>query len=392
MPNKLPLVLVLALLVPLDTWARIKLITLPVRERVEIQLDHATATLVEEERYVPLLAGGNQVDFAWANTSIDPDSIVFRVLEPAGQAVQVLSVSYPPNEQALVWHISAQQAGAARVRISYVLNNLDKNFSYRALTAADEKNLQLAVDMKIDNRANEQFNDAQIWAGIAQPMQTDIGIKQSKKLRLAHFQAVPVNKIYTANLQEYGYLHAAQKKLRIPMHYVLHNDTQHGLGQFALPTGKARIFQQDSQGSSAFIGEDWSDFTALDDKLKLYLGTAQDVVVKRSIAKSEAQRVAGNLFNHTAVIKYEVENFKTAAVTLDIVENLRAVRNELRGYSDRDVEWELLPETRLPANYDEEQSSFEELLFHVPLVARAEDGKAVAQVFELAVLFKNEWR
>ena len=33
--------------------ARVKLITLPVRERVEIQLDNASATLVEEERVVP---------------------------------------------------------------------------------------------------------------------------------------------------------------------------------------------------------------------------------------------------------------------------------------------------------------------------------------------------
>ena len=38
-------------------WARIKLITLPVRERVEIQLDNPNATLVEEERIVPLPAG-----------------------------------------------------------------------------------------------------------------------------------------------------------------------------------------------------------------------------------------------------------------------------------------------------------------------------------------------
>ena len=44
--------------------ARIKLITLPVRERVEVQLDHEQATLVEEERIVPLVKGENQVDFS----------------------------------------------------------------------------------------------------------------------------------------------------------------------------------------------------------------------------------------------------------------------------------------------------------------------------------------
>jgi hypothetical protein len=86
----------LILLIASTAFARIKLITLPVRERVEIQLDHPYATLVEEERIVPLVKGENQVDFSWANTQIDPNTIVFRVIAPAGDKpidVKVLSVS-----------------------------------------------------------------------------------------------------------------------------------------------------------------------------------------------------------------------------------------------------------------------------------------------------------
>ena len=70
----------MVLALPSTALARIKLITLPVRERVEIQLDNPNATLVEEERIVPLVRGVNQVDFSWANTQIDPGTIVFRVL------------------------------------------------------------------------------------------------------------------------------------------------------------------------------------------------------------------------------------------------------------------------------------------------------------------------
>ncbi len=375
---------------PLDSFARIKLTTLPVRERVEIQLDHETTTLVEEERYVPLLRGDNQIDFAWANTSIDPDSIVFRVLEPAGDAVQVLSVSYPPNEQALVWHISAQKTAAARVRISYVLNHLSKSFSHRALTATDEQSLQWTTDVRVDNQANEAFENAQVWTGIGAPTKIDIGLNQSQQWHLTQVQSVPVEKTYTADVQTYGYLKEAQKKLSIPMHYVLHNKRDHQLGDFALPYGKVRIFQKDSQGGSAFIGEDWGAFTPLDGKLKLFLGTAQDVVVKRHIAQSEQQRVAGRLFNHKLVIKYDIENFKTQAVTLDIVENLREVRNMARGYTDRDVEWVLLDETTL-GKPDAEAGDFEQLVFHLPLPPRTEDGQAKKQTVELAVLFKNEW-
>lgn len=62
--------------------ARIKLITLPVRERVEIQLGNPNATLVEEERILPLVKGVNQVDFSWANTQIDPNA---RPGDPQGE-------------------------------------------------------------------------------------------------------------------------------------------------------------------------------------------------------------------------------------------------------------------------------------------------------------------
>ena len=138
--------------------ARVKLITLPVRERVEIQLDNPNATLVEEERIVPLVKGENQVDFSWANTQIDPNTIVFRVLGPVGQAaldVKVLSVSYPPNEAALVWTVGASDSGSARVRISYLLGNLTKSFNYRAVASHDEKTLLLSEYMRLQNLANE---------------------------------------------------------------------------------------------------------------------------------------------------------------------------------------------------------------------------------------------
>src|SRR5215208_4448708 len=92
--------------------ARVKLITLPVRERMEIQLDNPSATLVEEERVVPLVKGDNQVDFSWANTQIDPNTIVFRLIGPAAGKlldVKVLSVGYAPNEATLVWAVSASE-------------------------------------------------------------------------------------------------------------------------------------------------------------------------------------------------------------------------------------------------------------------------------------------
>jgi hypothetical protein len=77
-------------------------------------------------------------------------------------------------------------------------------------------------------------------------------------------------------------------------------------------------------------------------------------------------------------------------VTLDVGENLRHVRNEVRGDTGRDVEWTLGRQTDLGAS-DPEKSTFEKLLFHVDLPARDKDGKAQKVVKKLHVIIKNEW-
>lgn len=403
----------------LATWpqvalARIKLITLPVRERVEIQLDNPGATLVEEERIVPLVRGVNQVDFSWANTQIDPGTIVFRVIGPqAGPAaepdkkapapakpapaqakpmdVNVLSVSYPPNEAALVWQVSASDSGSARVRISYLLGNLTKSFNYRAVTAHDEKALVLSQYIRIQNLANESFGSTGLWAGFGPRFLKPIGLNETKEMLVEKFQQVPVRKTYTADPVQFGYLDRPQNKLLVPMHYVLKNDKANHLGSAALQYGKVRIFQEDGRGGTAFIGEDWGKFTPLDDEMRLYVGTAQDVVVKRTIDRRDQDRVAGNLYTRQIVLKFEIENFKDQAVVLDVSENVRQVRNELFGDNGREVQWVLGPETTFEGKPDPEKSTFEQVLFHTSLPARGADGKATLIVKKLHLVLKNEW-
>jgi hypothetical protein len=380
-----------------ECQARVKLITLPVRERVEIQLDNPGATLVEEERIVPLVKGDNQVDFSWANTQIDPNTIVFRVLSAEGAPAvdaKVLSVSYPPGEAALVWAVGASESGSARVRISYLLGNLTKSFNYRAVASHDETTLELSQYLRLQNFANEQFDGAGVWAGFGPRFSKPIGINETKEMLLEKFVRVPVEKRYTCDPEEYDYLDRGQNKLRVPMHYVLKNDKEHGLGAAALPFGKVRIFIKGAaaadEGSTTFLGEDWGKFTPKDDEMRLYLGVAQDVVVKRTIEKHEVKRVTGNLFDHEVIIKYEIENFKKQPVTLDLVERPRHVRSEMRGDNGRDVQWELGPQTTL-GDADPERSQFDQLTFHVELPAADSAGKADKQVHKLHLVLKNEW-
>jgi hypothetical protein len=378
--------------------ARVKLITLPVRERVEIQLDHANATLVEEERIVPLVKGENQVDFSWANTQIDPNTIVFRVVAPVGGQrleVKVLAVNYPPNEPALIWNVSASDSGAARVRISYLLGNLTKSFNYRALASNDEKSLQLSQYLRLQNLANEEFGSTGLWAGFGQRFLKPIGINETREMLMEKYANVPIKKTYSCNPQEFGYLDQPQFKLRVPMHYVVKNDKASHMGLAPLPFGKVRIFiegsGEEAQAASAFLGEDWGTFTPKDDEMRLYLGVAQDIVVKRTIAKNETTRVTGNLFNQDVTLKYEIENFKKQPVTLQVIESLTHVRSEIGRNAQRDVEWVVLPETTFTNPSDPERSNFEKICYPVELPAANAEGKAEKVTHTLNLRFKNEW-
>jgi hypothetical protein len=378
-----------------DADARVKLITLPVRERVEIQLDNAHATLVEEERIVPLVEGENQVDFSWANTQIDPNTIVFRVIAPVGdEPFDVVAVSYPPGESALVWTVGASASGSARVRISYLLGNLGKSFNYRAVAANNERTLSLAQYMRLQNFANEEFGSTGLWAGFGERLLKPVGLNETKEILIERFRDVPIRKTYTCNPQEFDYLDRPQNKLRVPMHYVLTNDADHGLGVAALPYGKVRIFiegaGENGAANTAFLGEDWGQFTPKDDEMRLYLGVAQDIVVRRTIDRNEAKRIAGNLYDHEVVIQYEIENFKDQPVTLDVVESLPYVRSEVRGDPGRDVEWQLGGETTFEGKPDPERTTFDKLTYHVELPA-AQDGNAEKLTHKLHLILKNEW-
>ena len=392
-------------------WARIKLTTLPVRERVEIQLDNVQATLVEEERVVTLLKGTNHIDFSWSNTAIDKGTIQFRVVEmplrnkakddpaslvrPDGKVeqIRVINVAYPPNENALVWEVYADQPFAARVRISYLVSNLRQSFNYRAVAENDESTLTLRNYLRLDNFSGEEFGTSGIWAGFGKDfLRYDVGLNEAKEMLLWKFDTVPIKKTFTFDWWAGQRVPDEPEQRYVEMRYVLMNDKKHGMGLWPLQFGKARIYQKDGHGGEAFIGEDWGKFTPIDDEMKLYLGLARDVVVKRKVVKNIRQPVKGNLFHQEVTLRYTIENFKKTAVTLDIHEDMNRVRDEFCGAKDRDPEWEILKEDTSLAKDQIERKDVRNVELHIPLEAAPkgeEKVKAVAVTVHL--VFRNEW-
>jgi len=387
--------------------ARIKLATLPARERVEIQLENENATLVEEERIVTLLKGTNHIDFSWTNTQIDKWTILFRPLAVA-DTVRVINQSYPPGENALVWEVFADKAGPVKVRISYIIGNLRRSFSYRATAEPDEKTLTLRNYMKVQNFSGEEFGVSSVYAGFAGVFQKEMGLAESKEMLVAKFDTVPIKKKFVFNWRTGQVVPDEPNQRYVTMHYVLKNEKPQGaaapakgeaptiLGTYPLPFGKVRIFlkkvEADKSVNEAFMGEDWGQFTPIDDEMKLFLGLARDVKVERTVKKNERTDIHGNLFNQEVIVQYKMQNFKKEACTLDIEEDMNELRNEFcGGPKDHEASWELLGQTTDKTRV--ERKSAQKIEIHVPLAAGPKEGdkKPDEVIFLLHVLFKSEW-
>lgn len=379
-----------------NSYARIKLITLPVREHVEIQLENEHTTIIEEERIVPLRKGNNDIDFSWHNTSIRPETIVFRVLEDdSSLTTNVLSVSYPPNESALTWTVSASHNGSARVRITYAIERLDKEYHYIARADQDESKMDLMQYIRVNNQSGESFHDASMNTGSGKSVILPMGLDETQEFLNQSYSAVAIDKTYTVSASELGYRNRAQDKLNVFMHYQLHNDKAHNLGEQSLAPGKFRIYQQDKKGTAVFVGEDWGKYIAREDETSLFIGQARDIVVKRTIERQKRQRINGNLYNIDAVVKYEIENFKDKPVKLIIEESIVHLRNEVfsssHSYKEGNIEWEIGDDTSFANKPLKKRTSSQKIAYQITLPARTGANKLVKLEKKLNINFKNEW-
>jgi hypothetical protein len=91
-----------------------------------------------------------------------------------------------------------------------------------------------------------------------------------------------------------------------------------GLG-LPLPAGKVRIYKEDQGGAQEFAGEDQIDHTPRDEKVRLSVGKAFDVVAERK--QTDFRRLSDRV-TETA-FEIAVRNRKREAVTVTVVEHPR---------------------------------------------------------------------
>ena len=309
--------------------ARIKLVALPERADTVIRLDNPQWTLIEEERVLTLQQGLNKVDFSWKSVSIDSDSIRLRALDHP-DVVKLLNVSYPPGEAALVWEIACDKNYAETVRISYLLRNIDRLITYKAIADKAETVVDLTSFLVLRNFSGEDFDRAKVLLDYGEAFEQGIDHEMTKQLLFLKKPKVPITKVWTFDAAKLPWdpEELENRNVGIPVSYRIVNDAKSGLGKFALWGGKARLFQDDGSESTIFLGEDVTGQVPIGEKTELYIGDSRDIVVtQRQMKKEDKDRLKNDngrvvLKSSDEIITAKIENFKDSPAVLTMIEHI----------------------------------------------------------------------
>ena len=95
----------------------------------------------------------------------------------------------------------------------------------------------------------------------------------------------------------------------------IQNKKENNLG-IPLPKGIVRVYKRDSEGSLQFVGEDSIDHTPKDEKVRIMLGDAFDVVGTRK--QTDWKKIAKNIYE--ASFEVSLRNHKKEDVTIKVLE------------------------------------------------------------------------
>lgn len=310
-----------------NAFARIKLVALPERAASIVRLDNPHFTLVEEERDLLLQKGANQIDFSWKAVAIDPDSIRLAVLEPKG--VNLISVSYPPNEAALVWQLYTPNACTARCRISYLLSNIDRLVTYEGVAEKDESKIDMNSYVVLRNFSGEDFVNTKVQLDYGESFTKSVENEETKRMLFLAKSGLPIEKTWKWDSAVKAWEpQKEQQNVGIPVYYTIWNTKEKGLGENALWGGKARVFQKDGHGSTIFLGEDQESLTPVGEKMEVYIGDSRDIVVTQRWQTREQINLKRNVDN--AIVLYDmherieakIENFKDSPAVLIVTQHI----------------------------------------------------------------------
>lgn len=304
----------------------------------------------------------------------------------------------------LVWELDSTKGGKQDIEVTYLTNGINWKADYTAVLADNEKTLDLNGWVTLDNRSGASYRQAKvkliagdihrvpaegyvveekaIYAPTAMPapqvterpffeyhlyeVQRPVTIKdqQTKQIEFVTGNGIPVDKFFVydgAQMQFWGYYQpmtdpsygtSTNKKVMVMLEFK--NGEKEGLG-IPLPAGTVRVFKKDVDGSTLLVGEDSIDHTPKDEKIRLYIGDAFDLVGER--VQTDFRIDTDKRWMEESY-RISVRNHKAEEVTVRVVEHMF-----------RWSEWQILK-----ASQEYEKLDAQTIEFRVPVKA---DGEAV---------------
>ena len=300
------------------------------------------------------------------NLSTRNQSIVLKtasgvVVGPSGE---VELAALPPglvSKPSLLWKLESDKAGPQKAEISYQTQGLNWKCDYVAVVNADDTLSDLTSWVTLDNKSGATYKNAalKLMAGDVHKVQniapqpsgirmyksamaaaapqfteqsfaeyhlyalagkTDVNNNETKQLTLFNASAVPIKKLFIfdggASGYHGGYYPGGNSSSKVNVKLELANSKENNLGM-PMPKGKVRVYKKDKDGAMQFVGEDLIDHTPKDEKVRLYLGDAFDIVGERK--QLSQQQVSSRVQKFSYEIS--IRNHKESAVTVNCVEH-----------------------------------------------------------------------
>ncbi len=183
------------------------------------------------------------------------------------------------------------------------------------------KKAQQTMLMKsMQDSGAEQFKEESFFEYHLYDLQrkTTVKNRQTKQISLLTAENIALQKEFIVSGNKNAFLHKiGNRNEQVPVQVFINfaNSRDNNLGM-PLPAGIVRLYKEDSAQSLHFIGEDTIDHTPKDERLRLLIGEAFDLVAERR--QTEYRQISSRL--HESAWELSLRNRKQEAVTLSVLE------------------------------------------------------------------------
>jgi len=256
-----------------------------------------------------------------------------------GHHGRILLSRIPENliaQPTLVWMLENSFSKPQKLEASYLTSGINWKADYVAVLNKLDTSTDLTGWVTIDNRSGATYQNAllKLVAGDIHRVQPDLPMEyarakmaakeapspqfkeesffeyhlytldrrttikdnQTKQMTLLDANQIPIQKlfIFSGHPQYYYYRHDQRSgKQKVGVFLEIENTKKNNLGM-PLPKGTIRVYKEDKDGSLQFVGEDRIDHTPKDEKFKIKIGEAFDVVGEK--VQAEYKHLGFNLY------------------------------------------------------------------------------------------------